>query len=47
LEVMGGDEEAGMDSEGVDLVYTLGEESELWKEVFEPAKKEKLRIDGS
>lgn len=47
LEVMGGGEEAGMDSEGVDLVYTLGEESELWKEVFEPAKKERLRIDGS
>lgn len=46
LEVMGGDEEAGMDSEGVDLVYTIGEESELWKEIFEPAKKERLSIDN-
>ncbi len=37
LEVMGGGEEAGMD--GVTMCYTLGEESELWREVFEPLKR--------
>lgn len=47
LEVMGGGDEAGMDSEGVDLVYTVGEENELWKEVFEAAKKERPRIESS
>ncbi|KAK0643442.1 HIT-like domain-containing protein [Cercophora newfieldiana] len=37
LEVMRGDEEAGMDA--VTLCYTLGEASDLWNEVFEPLKK--------
>jgi m7GpppX diphosphatase len=37
LEVMQGDDEAGMD--GVTLGYTLGEASELWTEIFEPLKK--------
>ncbi|OIW28399.1 scavenger mRNA decapping enzyme [Coniochaeta ligniaria NRRL 30616] len=37
LEVMQGDDEAGMD--GITLGYTLGEASELWTEVFEPLKK--------
>ena len=36
LEVMAGDAGAGM--EAVSLSYTLGEESELWREVFEPLK---------
>jgi len=26
------------------LVYTIGEESELWREVFEPLKMERLKI---
>lgn len=37
LEVMEGDEEAGMDK--VSLSYTLGEASELWTEIFEPLKR--------
>lgn len=37
LEAMAGDEEAGMD--GLDLCYTVGEESELWTGIFEPIKK--------
>lgn len=37
LEVMQGDDEAGMDA--VSLGYTLGEASELWTEIFEPLKK--------
>lgn len=37
LEVMGGDQEAGMDK--VSLSYTLGEASELWTEIFEPLKR--------
>jgi m7GpppX diphosphatase len=37
LEVMQGDEEAGMDA--VTLGYTLGEASELWTEIFDPLKK--------
>lgn len=36
LEVMHGDDEAGMDA--VTLGYTLGEASELWLDVFEPLK---------
>lgn len=40
LETMGGDEEAGMD--GMDMSYTLGEASDLWMQVFEPLKKEKV-----
>ncbi|KAI1853358.1 hypothetical protein JX266_002064 [Neoarthrinium moseri] len=36
LERMGGDEETGMDS--VSLSYTVGEESELWTDIFEPLK---------
>ncbi|KAK1543826.1 scavenger mRNA decapping enzyme [Colletotrichum paranaense] len=39
LEIMKGDEEAGMD--GIALSYTLGEASELWTEVYEPLKKSK------
>ncbi|KAB8238457.1 hypothetical protein ETB97_001145 [Aspergillus alliaceus] len=34
LETMAGDDEAGMDL--VTLTYTIGEASDLWKEVFEP-----------
>ncbi|KAK1783140.1 HIT-like domain-containing protein [Copromyces sp. CBS 386.78] len=37
LEVMEGDGEAGMDK--LTMCYTLGEESDLWKEVFGPLKK--------
>lgn len=37
LEVMGGDAESGM--ERLSVAYTLGEESELWKDVYEPLKK--------
>lgn len=37
LEVMSGDEEAGM--EKLSLTYTLGEASDLWLSVFEPMKK--------
>ncbi|KAJ4416241.1 hypothetical protein N0V85_002365 [Neurospora sp. IMI 360204] len=37
LEVMEGDGEAGM--EKLTMCYTLGEESDLWKEVFGPLKK--------
>jgi m7GpppX diphosphatase len=37
LEAMEGEQDNGMDA--VDLVYTLGEASELWTEVFEPIKK--------
>ncbi len=37
LEVMEGDDEAGMDK--VSLSYTLGEASELWTEIFEPLKR--------
>lgn len=36
LKVMGGDDEAGMDS--VAMSYTLGEASELWLDVYEPLK---------
>lgn len=36
LEAMAGGEEAGMDS--VAMSYTLGEQSELWTEVFAPLK---------
>jgi m7GpppX diphosphatase len=36
LEVMTGDDEAGMDS--VALTYTVGEASEIWTEIFEPLK---------
>ncbi|KAI7341119.1 scavenger mRNA decapping enzyme [Hortaea werneckii] len=40
LEMMGGDDETtGMDR--LDLTYTVGEESELWKEVFLPLKEGK------
>lgn len=39
LEVMEGDGEAGM--EKLTMCYTLGEESDLWKDVFGPLKKEK------
>ncbi|KAK0619924.1 HIT-like domain-containing protein [Immersiella caudata] len=37
LEVMRGDDEAGMDA--VALCYTLGEASDLWNEIFGPLKK--------
>ncbi|KAK4142381.1 HIT-like domain-containing protein [Dichotomopilus funicola] len=37
LEVMEGDDEAGMDA--VTLCYTLGEASDLWVDVFEPLKR--------
>lgn len=37
LESMQGGEVAGMDN--VELTYTLGEESELWNEIFQPLKK--------
>ncbi|KAH8900046.1 scavenger mRNA decapping enzyme [Thozetella sp. PMI_491] len=37
LEVMGGDDEAGM--EMVSLSYTLGEASDLWVGIFEPLKR--------
>ena len=40
LELMAGDEEAGMDK--VALNYTLGEASELWTEIYEPLKQTKL-----
>jgi m7GpppX diphosphatase len=43
LEVMAGDDDAGMDA--VTLGYTLGEASELWTEVFEPLKKKKSASD--
>ncbi|OLN95713.1 m7GpppX diphosphatase [Colletotrichum chlorophyti] len=36
LEIMKGDQDAGMDS--LALTYTLGEASELWTEVYEPIK---------
>ncbi|KAH7328133.1 HIT-like domain-containing protein [Stachybotrys elegans] len=36
LKAMGGDDEAGMDR--LSMSYTLGEASELWKEVYEPIK---------
>lgn len=36
LEVMRGDEEAGMDR--LSMGYTLGEESELWKTIYKPLK---------
>lgn len=36
LETMGGNDGAGMD--GVELTYTLGEESELWAQIFRPLK---------
>ncbi|KAK3047017.1 hypothetical protein LTR09_011531 [Extremus antarcticus] len=36
LETMGGDGEAGMAD--VELTYTIGEESELWTQVFKPLK---------
>jgi len=36
LEAMAGGDEAGMDQ--VAMSYTLGEQSELWTEVFEPLK---------
>ncbi|KAK3374374.1 HIT-like domain-containing protein [Lasiosphaeria ovina] len=36
LEVMQGDDDAGMDA--VTLCYTLGEASDLWADVFEPLK---------
>lgn len=39
LETMQGDEEAGMD--GVELTYTVGEESELWRDIFKPLKEGK------
>lgn len=39
LEIMKGDEEAGMD--GIALSYTLGEASELWTEVYAPLKNSK------
>ena len=39
LETMAGDNEAGMD--GADLTYTLGEESELWEQIFRPLKEGK------
>ncbi|CAG9997886.1 unnamed protein product [Clonostachys byssicola] len=37
LDKMEGDEEAGMD--GVSMSFTLGEQSEIWTEIFEPIKK--------
>ncbi|KAK5165209.1 uncharacterized protein LTR77_009307 [Saxophila tyrrhenica] len=39
LETIGGDGEAGMS--GVELTYTVGEESELWKDIFGPLKEGK------
>lgn len=36
LASMGGDEEAGMDR--LSIGYTLGEESELWREIYAPMK---------
>ncbi|OAA81430.1 Scavenger mRNA decapping enzyme [Akanthomyces lecanii RCEF 1005] len=36
LQVMAGDDEAGMDA--VAMTYTLGEASELWTQVYEPLK---------
>lgn len=36
LESMSGDDETGMDS--ISLSYTLGEASDLWREIFEPLK---------
>ncbi len=36
LQVMAGDDEAGMDA--VAMTYTLGEASELWAQVYEPLK---------
>ncbi|KAI7369606.1 hypothetical protein KC336_g20994, partial [Hortaea werneckii] len=44
LEMMGGDETTGMDR--LDLTYTVGEESELWKEVFLPLKEGKTPTSG-
>ncbi|EAA33402.2 hypothetical protein GE21DRAFT_6489 [Neurospora crassa] len=41
LEVMEGDGEAGM--EKLTMCYTLGEESDLWKDVFGPLKKKKAK----
>ncbi|KAH6659221.1 HIT-like domain-containing protein [Truncatella angustata] len=37
LEMMHGDDETGMDT--ISLGYTVGEESELWTDIFEPLKK--------
>lgn len=36
LQVMAGDDEAGMDA--VAMTYTLGEASELWTQIYEPLK---------
>jgi m7GpppX diphosphatase len=39
LEVMGGGEDVGM--KDVELTYTIGEESELWGNIFKPLKEGK------
>lgn len=39
LEAMAGDDEAGMDQ--VSMSYTVGEQGELWSEVFEPLKSDR------
>lgn len=44
LEVMGGDEEAGMN--GMDINYTVGEASDLWINVFEPLKKARIETQN-
>jgi len=41
LEGMAGAEEKGMES--VELRYTVGEKQELWVDIFEPIKREKLQ----
>jgi m7GpppX diphosphatase len=41
LATMAGDDEAGMDK--VNLSFTLGEASELWKQVFLPLKEKRLK----
>lgn len=45
LEVMEGDGEAGMDK--LTMSYTLGEESDLWKDVFGPLKKRRSSSSSS
>jgi m7GpppX diphosphatase len=39
LEMMDGGEDAGM--KDVELTYTIGEESELWSQIFKPLKEGK------
>ncbi|KAH8680983.1 putative mRNA decapping hydrolase [Xylariales sp. PMI_506] len=42
LESMGGDEETGMDT--LSMSYTVGEESDLWTDIFEPLKQTSRKV---